>query len=112
MNYKEIDTPALLIDETVLNKNLKYMSGYAAEQKVKLRPHTKTHKMPHLALKQTAHGAEGITVAKVGEAEIMAVYGLDDIFIANQIVGNKSLKELRNCQNRLIFHLESTAFII
>ena len=101
MNYKEIDTPALLIDETVLNKNLKYMSDYAAGQKVKLRPHTKTHKMPHLALKQTAHGAEGITVAKVGEAEIMAVYGLNDIFIANQIVGKQKLERIKKLAEQI-----------
>lgn len=32
MNYKDIDTPALLIDETVLNKNLEYMGDYAKKQ--------------------------------------------------------------------------------
>src|SRR5690625_2413652 len=95
MNYKDIDTPALLIDEDVLNKNIKYMSSYAEKQNVKLRPHTKTHKMPHLAQKQIAHGAEGITVAKVGEAEIMAVYGIDNIFIVNQIVGKQKLERTK-----------------
>lgn len=101
MNYKELDTPALLIDENVLNKNLKYMSDYATVQKVKLRPHTKTHKMPHLALRQTANGAEGITVAKVGEAEIMAVYGLSDIFIANQIVGKQKLERIKKLAEQI-----------
>lgn len=101
MNYKDIDTPALLIDEDVLNKNIKYMSSYAEKQNVKLRPHTKTHKMPHLAQKQIAHGAEGITVAKVGEAEIMAVYGIDNIFIANQIVGKQKLERIKKLTEQI-----------
>lgn len=101
MNFKDIDTPALLIDQTVLNKNIKYMSDYAGKQNVKLRPHTKTHKMPHIAMEQVRSGAEGITVAKVGEAEIMAIYGLDDIFIANQIVGRKKLERIRKLAEQI-----------
>jgi len=42
--------------------------------------------MPYFAKMQVAHGAKGITVAKVGEAEVMAKEGLSDIFIANEIV--------------------------
>ena len=114
MNYKDIDTPALLIDETVLEKNLKYMSEYSKAQNVQLRPHTKTHKMPHLALKQMESGAAGITVAKVGEAEIMAVYGLKDIFIANQIVGKQKLERIRKLADQInisfgvdsVYHIE------
>jgi Predicted amino acid aldolase or racemase len=101
MNYKDIDTPALLIDETVLNKNLEYMGDYAKKQNVQLRPHTKTHKMPYLAMKQREHGATGITVAKVGEAEIMAVYGLKDIFIANQIVGKQKLERIKKLAEQI-----------
>lgn len=96
MHYKEIDTPALLIEQDILMKNIKDMQAYADKQNVTLRPHTKTHKMPKLALLQEKHGASGITVAKVGEAEVMAAHGLDNIFIANEIVGKQKIQKIRD----------------
>lgn len=95
MNYLDIDTPALLIDQKVLLKNIEEMQSFANAQHVKLRPHTKTHKMPTLAKLQEVKGARGITVAKVGEAEVMAEHGLTDIFIANQIVGVQKLERIK-----------------
>lgn len=95
MNYLELDTPALLIDKDILYKNIKFMQEYADHYKVNLRPHTKTHKMPRLAKVQEEAGAVGITVAKVGEAEIMAKSGLKDIFIANEIVGKTKIERIK-----------------
>lgn len=95
MTYDELDTPALLIDKRVMMENIAVMQQYADGQQVKLRPHTKTHKTPRLAKVQEEMGASGMTVAKVGEAEVMASYGLTDIFIANQIVGETKLKRIR-----------------
>lgn len=95
MNYSELDTPALLIDRETMMENLHFMQSYADRHKVNLRPHTKTHKMPRLARIQEALGAAGITVAKVGEAEVMARKGLKDIFIANEIVGKLKLQRIR-----------------
>ena len=86
LNYLEIDTPALVIDEVVLDQNIEHMATFAKRQGVDLRPHTKTHKMPKLAEKQVQSGAKGITVAKVGEAEIMAVYGQKDILDRKSVV--------------------------
>ena len=95
MHYKELDTPALLIDRAVLMDNLRFMQDYADRQGVKLRPHTKTHKMPAVAKMQTSLGAAGIAVAKVGEAEVMVQEGLRDILIANEIVGEAKLRRIR-----------------
>lgn len=95
MTYDELDTPALLIDKQVMMENLAAMQQYADRQQVKLRRHTKTHKTPSLAKVQEEMGASGLTVAKVGEAEVMAAHGLTDIFIANQIVGETKLKRIR-----------------
>ncbi len=94
MNYQEMDTPCLLIDEDILRKNLEGMQRFAQKHKVSLRPHTKTHKMPDIARLQEVYGACGIAVAKVGEAEAMAQYGLKDIFIANEIVGGKKWERI------------------
>lgn len=94
MNYRELDTPSLLIDNEVMLKNIKLMQEYADKNKVNLRPHTKTHKMPYLAKIQEKYGCKGITVAKVEEAEVMASQGMKDIFIANEIVGKIKLEKI------------------
>lgn len=95
MKYMELDTPALLIDKKIMMDNLKFVQDYANRNKVALRPHTKTHKMSRLAKIQEELGAKGVTVAKVGEAEVMAANGLKDIFIANQIVGEQKLERIK-----------------
>ncbi|MDY0395718.1 D-TA family PLP-dependent enzyme [Virgibacillus halophilus] len=95
MKIAELDTPALLIDKKIMVENVKSIQQYANQQGIGLRPHTKTHKMPALAKMQEQLGAKGITVAKTGEAEVMAEYGLRDIFIANEVVGEAKLKRIR-----------------
>lgn len=94
MNYKELDTPALIINKKIMMENISFMQDYANRNMVNLRPHTKTHKMPYIAKIQEEHGAKGITVAKVGEAEVMAANGINDIFIANEIVGIEKFKRI------------------
>lgn len=95
MKVKELDTPSLLINREIMMDNIQKMQAYADQYNVHLRPHTKTHKMPKLAKLQEEAGAKGITVAKVGEAEVMAENGLNDIFIANQIVGEVKLNRIK-----------------
>ena len=103
--YSQLDTPALLIDEAIMRSNIFAMQEKADKAGVKLRPHTKTHKMPELAKLQVAAGASGITVAKVGEAEVMADHGLQDIFIANEIVGISKLERIRELSRRIAIRL-------
>lgn len=76
------DTPYLVVDEHQLELNLAAMASHASALGVALRPHAKTHKTPEIARRQLAHGAVGLTVATVGEAEVFAEAGVDDIFIA------------------------------
>ncbi len=111
MNYLQLDTPALLINKDIMMDNLKYMQNYANEKNVKLRPHTKTHKMSKIALLQEELGASGIAVAKVGEVEVMAATGLKDIFIANEIVGDIKLSRIRKLAEttNISFGLDSIA---
>ncbi len=79
------DTPFLVIDETLLEANLAAMAVHARALGVALRPHAKTHKTPEIARRQLAHGAVGLTVATVGEAEVFGDAGVDDLFIAYPI---------------------------
>lgn len=94
MNWLDLETPALVIDRDIMLENLRRMQAFADRNHVRLRPHTKTHKMPWLARLQMELGSGGITVAKTGEAEVMAAHGLDDIFIANEIVGRTKLERI------------------
>ena len=90
----ELDTPALLIDLDALEANLAEMAAVAGRAGVRLRPHTKTHKSPEIARMQVEAGAAGITCAKLGEAEVMADAGLDDLLIAYPLVGEHKLRRL------------------
>jgi D-serine deaminase-like pyridoxal phosphate-dependent protein len=101
MNKHDVDTPALLVDSAVLRKNVGCMQEVADAFAVRLRPHTKTHKSPHIARLQVEAGAKGVTVAKVGEAEVFADAGLDDILIANQVIGHEKLRRLAQLAGRV-----------
>src|SRR5262245_50967265 len=94
MRVDDLDTPSLLIDLDILTRNIDEMATVARDAGVKLRPHTKTHKSPEIARMQLEAGATGITVAKLGEAEVMAGSGLDDLLIAYPIVGERKLERL------------------
>jgi D-serine deaminase-like pyridoxal phosphate-dependent protein len=93
----DINTPALLIDLTSLEKNLNSMSAFFADKDVNLRPHVKTYNAtPVLAQMQLEAGAIGFTCAKLSEAEILAASGIKDILIANQIIGRRKIEQLAN----------------
>src|SRR5438093_9566843 len=94
MRVSELDTPAVVVDLDVLEKNLRDMAEYCASHGLSLRPHTKTHKIPAIARMQVRSGARGITVAKLGEAELMAREGFDDILIAYPLVGDSKTERL------------------
>ena len=91
---EDIDTPALVIDLDLMDGNIARMAEFFSEQKAVLRPHTKTHKTPVLAHKQIAAGAQGVTCAKLGEAEVMAASGIRNILVANQVVGPLKINRL------------------
>ena len=75
-------TPAVLVDAARLDQNLRAMADRAAGRGLVLRPHVKTHKSIEIARRQLGHGAVGISVATLGEAEIFADAGLAEIFVA------------------------------
>ena len=94
MHISELETPAVVVDLDVMERNLSRMADYCREHQLLLRPHTKSHKIPELAKRQIASGATGITVAKIGEAEVMLDAGIDDMLIAYPIVGAEKTARL------------------
>ncbi|MDQ8735221.1 alanine racemase [Paenibacillus sp. LHD-38] len=88
---RELETPCVVIDGDVVERNIAAMAEAVARLGVKLRPHAKTHKLPEMAARQIAAGAVGITVAKISEAEVMASGGIRDIFVAYPLVSKSKL---------------------
>lgn len=101
MTINDLDTPALLIDVKVLERNLRKMAQYCRDHKLALRPHTKTHKMLEIARLQLKYGSAGITVAKLGEAEVMADAGMDDILIVYPLWGDRKWSRLVKLAERV-----------
>ena len=101
MDKYELDTPVAVIDLDIMEKNISDMADFANSAGVKLRPHIKTHKTPEIASMQLKAGANGITCAKLGEVEVMIdSIAVDDIFIANQIVGGEKIQRLLKLSER------------
>ncbi|MCC7363936.1 MAG: alanine racemase [Dehalococcoidia bacterium] len=94
MRVDELDTPCLLLDPDAVDRNIAAMAGFLRDKPAKLRPHFKTPKTPEVARRQLAAGAIGITVAKLGEAEVLAEAGLGPILMANQVVGAAKVERL------------------
>lgn len=94
MALESVDTPALLVDLDALDENIRRMAQAASSYGVRLRPHSKTHRSPVIALRQMAHGAVGVCCQKVGEAEVMAAGGVTDILISNEIWGASKLARI------------------
>lgn len=105
----EILTPAAVVDLDRMEANLDRMAAYAAEHGLALRPHTKTHKSPHLGGLQVALGATGLTVAQLNEARVMADV-THDILLAHPPVGEPKLRRLMALPDhlRITVALDST----
>jgi D-serine deaminase-like pyridoxal phosphate-dependent protein len=94
VTVQDLDTPALIVDLDIMERNLRRVAEYSAQHGLRLRPHTKTHKSTFLARQQLALGAAGLTVAKVGEAEVMLGAQPADLLIAFPVIGEPKLRRL------------------
>ncbi len=94
MTIWDLDTPSLLIDLDRTEANLDRAASYASKHGLRLRPHTKTHKSPLVAGMQLDRGAPGLTVAKVGEAEVMAADRAASLLVAYPIWGDRKWQRL------------------
>jgi D-serine deaminase-like pyridoxal phosphate-dependent protein len=106
-DISELDTPAVLIDLDRVEANLQRVQAYADRHGLKLRPHIKTHKLPRFARRAMELGAVGITVQKLGEAEVFADAGISEIFLPYNIIGPAKLARLKALHARV--HITVTA---
>lgn len=77
-----VDTPVPIVLVDVMQDNIDRMQGFATRHDLNVRPHVKTHKSVEIGRRQVRAGAVGITAGNVGEAEVFAAAGFDDIFLA------------------------------
>jgi D-serine deaminase-like pyridoxal phosphate-dependent protein len=89
------ETPDVVIDLDRVRANVERAARLAAHAGIRLRPHAKTHKMIEVARLQLEAGATGLQVAKLGEAEVFAEAGVDDLFVGYPLVGMRKLERLR-----------------
>ena len=99
MHISNLSTPVPVVDYDIACRNIRRLQEYCDAHQLKLRPHIKTHKLPFFAHEQCRAGAAGITVQKLGEAEVMAQTGLSDILITYNIVGPEKAERLANLTN-------------
>ena len=92
LRQADIETPALLVDLDIMERNLETMARFFCNRPAKLRPHFKNHRVLELAARQMEHGAIGITCARLWQAERLAGFGIRDILIANEIAGETPIK--------------------
>lgn len=91
-----LDTPSMIVDLSLMERNIATMMEGFRRSGVRVRPHLKTVKSPVLAQKLLNAGASGCCVAKVSEAEVMAAAGIEDLLITTEVVGPVKLRRLIN----------------
>jgi 3-hydroxy-D-aspartate aldolase len=90
----DLNSPALVVDIDTLDANIAAMAAFAVAHGLALRPHAKTHKSADIAKRQMAAGAAGVCVAKLGEAEALAVGGVSSIHITSPVVSAPAIARL------------------
>ena len=88
---ERLATPALVLDLDALDGNLKAMAAYCRTHKRTLRPHAKTHKSARIAALQAKHGATGICVATMREAQVMVAAGVRGVLVTSPMAGEAKL---------------------
>jgi D-serine deaminase-like pyridoxal phosphate-dependent protein len=101
MKIDDLDTPVVLVDLDRVEANLRRWQDYCDQHGIANRPHIKTHKLVEFARRQVELGARGIACQKLGEAEVMADAGIDDILIPFNLVGRQKLERAVELAKRI-----------
>ncbi|MFE9563089.1 amino acid deaminase [Streptomyces sp. NPDC006487] len=85
-------TPVLTLDAEALSHNLAALGDYAERHGLAFAPHGKTCMAPQLFRRQLDHGAWGITAAVPHQARVYRAFGIQRIFLANELVDAAALR--------------------
>jgi D-serine deaminase-like pyridoxal phosphate-dependent protein len=111
MRADQLETPVAVVDIERLQGNILRLQSYLNQHSILNRPHIKTHKIPAIAHMQIDAGANGITVQKLGEAEVMADAGIKDIFMPYNILGAAKLERLMHLTRRVTMSVSADSEI-
>ena len=113
LSRRELPTPALILDLKAARRNIEYMAKRFQEFPDAHRPHIKVQKCVELARMQVEAGVIGVCTATVWEAIVMSRAGIEDVLIANQVVGRKKIEALAKAagNHRLRSHRTTPAII-
>jgi D-serine deaminase-like pyridoxal phosphate-dependent protein len=101
MLIHDLDTPAVVCDLDKLERNISDMAQHCKTVGIPFRSHTKSIKIPEIAHMQMKSGAIGICCQKVGEAEVMAAGGIEEILIPYNVVGPQKVERLLRLARRV-----------
>ena len=85
-------TPVLALSAERLEHNLALMETYATRHGLAFAPHGKTTMAPQLFQRQIEHGAWGITLAVPHQVRVARAYGVQRVFLANELVDPAALR--------------------
>jgi D-serine deaminase-like pyridoxal phosphate-dependent protein len=93
---EQLDTPALVVDLSTLERNIETLHAFFRERATKVRPHVESHRCPAIAHKQLAAGGTvgGICVGTIGQAEVFTEHGFSDVLVANEIITAQKIDRL------------------
>ena len=110
MTLADLPTPALVVESTILDRNLATMT--AARPGTQCRPHVKAHKTTALARRQAAAGHRGFTAATPREIVGLAAAGLGhDLLLANETLDSNRLRAMADCDARVTVAVDSVETI-
>ncbi|MEW2270745.1 amino acid deaminase [Streptomyces griseofuscus] len=87
-------TPLLVLSAERLAHNLALMESYTTRHGLAFAPHGKTSMAPQLFRRQIEHGAWGITLAVPHQVHVAREFGVQRIFLANELVDASALRWL------------------
>lgn len=97
-----LNTPALVVEKDVLERNIARMAAFARDHGLALRPHAKTHKSLDIAKLQIGAGAAGICCAKLGEAEALTASGeIVSVLITSPVTSAPAIARLAALNERI-----------
>lgn len=99
--YNMLVTPALVVQRDSFLSNIAVLADRAKSAGLRLWPHAKTHKSSTVASLQIEHGAAGISVANIHEAEVLAVSGINNILVTSPVIGAEKIRRAAHLSTRV-----------
>lgn len=91
---QDLTLPALVLKDSALRHNSRWMRAFSEHHDISLCPHGKTTMAPQLFARQLEDGAFGITVATVQQMQVCRRFGVPRVLMANQLVGRQAIRQV------------------